>query len=184
MEVEIIENQQLIPSTWEGGKTFEYFIFPRNALFKDRDFDFRMSSATLDKAPSLFTRFKGYHRFLIMLDNPLEMIRNGKRESHPAREIVEFNSADEIQSFSLGKDFNLMIKEELREKTTVGYLEETASNKDFLILFALEDGRVKVNKESYAFKKLDCMIVTNPHNDWVELKGNKKCLMISFNNIE
>lgn len=179
MEIKIIKIQHLTPSKWEGGKTFEYYIYPENAQYKNRDFDFRISSATIDKAPSLFTRFNGYHRYLVMLDNSLEIIKNGKKERYSAGEIVEFNAADEIQSFSLGNDFNLMIKEESRGKTTVGYLEEVKTNNEFTILFALHEGEVILNKNTFSLKRMDCMVVKNPKNEKIILTGTANCLVIS-----
>lgn len=61
----------------------------------------------------MFTRFDGYQRFLLMLDNDLEIQRNGIIERYQKHEILKFDSSDDVESYSLGMDFNLMIKKEI-----------------------------------------------------------------------
>lgn len=69
MKITKISKDTLIPTIWDGGETFEYYIYPENALYANRDFLFRISAATITKVPSTFTKFKNYQRFLVMLDN-------------------------------------------------------------------------------------------------------------------
>ncbi|TDS53338.1 hypothetical protein [Myroides indicus] len=61
----------------------------------------------------MFTRFDGYQSFLLMLDNDLEIQRNGIIERYQKHEILKFDSSDDVESYFLGMDFNLMIKKEI-----------------------------------------------------------------------
>ena len=108
MEIKIFKKEEIIPGIWEGGKTWELFIWPPDKKYKNRDFDFRLSTASIEKSPSDFTRFEGYQRYLIMIDNDLNIIRNEEMEHYKKNEVFEFDSSDEIKSFSVGNDFNLM----------------------------------------------------------------------------
>lgn len=46
---QIIQKRNLKSSLWEGGETFEYYIYPKNSNYAARDFLFRISSATIQK---------------------------------------------------------------------------------------------------------------------------------------
>ena len=51
----IITAQNLKSSTWSGGTTTEFFIFPTEASYKKKNFDFRLSTATVEVEESEFT---------------------------------------------------------------------------------------------------------------------------------
>jgi len=38
MKITKISKDMLIPTIWDGGETFEYYIYPENALYANRDF--------------------------------------------------------------------------------------------------------------------------------------------------
>ena len=67
-------------SIWSGGLTYEYMVYPETASYADRDFAFRISSTKIEKIPSEFTKFKGYHRYLVMLDNALDIEVNKEKK--------------------------------------------------------------------------------------------------------
>ena len=69
MNIHLLPKKDSKASIWSGGLTYEYMIYPETANYTNRDFVFRISSATIEKVPSEFTKFKGYHRYLVMLDN-------------------------------------------------------------------------------------------------------------------
>jgi environmental stress-induced protein Ves len=161
MNIKIISKNDITPSFWDGGKTYEYFISPANSNFAARDFEFRISSASIEKIPSSFTNFKGYQRYLVMLDNELKVNRNGVDEVYSEKEIFEFDSTDSIQSFSLGNDFNLMIKREgspfdLEVKTLNNDLESS-----FVFIFTLEETSVKINQQEFKLNLNDLLVVEN-----------------------
>lgn len=129
MKIEIKEKKNLIPALWNGGETYEYFISPGNAVYGERNFDFRISSATIEKAPSEFTRFQGYDRYLVMLDSELVILRNSAPEKYKNHEIFCFNSDDHIISSSTGNDFNLMIKSSEKKADTACSTEFVSDRK-------------------------------------------------------
>jgi len=105
VKIDLIKNESIQPDQWSGGKTFQLFIYPENKFYADRAFDFRISAASIHKSPSVFTKFDGYRRYLVMLDNDLKIVRNAKEEHYKKWEIFEFDSSDHIESFSTGYDF-------------------------------------------------------------------------------
>ena len=113
MNVILLPKKDSKASVWSGGLTYEYMIYPETANYADRHFIFRISSATIEQAPSEFTKFKGYHRYLVMLDNSLDIEVNKGKKVYEKYEIMEFNSADEVTSYTKGIDFNWMVSEKI-----------------------------------------------------------------------
>lgn len=60
MNIHLLPKEDNKASIWSGGLTYEYLIYPKTANYSDRNFVFRVSSATIEKVPSEFTKFKGY----------------------------------------------------------------------------------------------------------------------------
>lgn len=161
MQIQIIKKKDIFPSDWDGGKTYQYCIYPSGANYKDKNFDFRISSASIIKVPSDFTRFQGYRRFLVMLDNDLKISRNGQEEHYAQQEIFTFDSSDKITSASSGNDFNLMVKKNIPEVSIKILSGAVASKERFIFLFALVPASIKTGGRSQRLNSFDCMFITN-----------------------
>ena len=181
MNIKIISKSDLTPSIWDGGKTYEYYISPIDSSYVNRDFDFRISSATIEKTPSNFTKFGDYHRYLVMLDNDLIISRNGIDEQYSKNEIFEFDSADSIQSFSLGNDFNLMVKNDENQF----HIEVKALNYDYennlMFAFALGETMLKINQQEFKLIAGDLIIIDNQDNQIVTYLSNRE-MIVGCNN--
>lgn len=160
----VYKKKNLVPSIWDGGKTYEYRIFPETSDYADKDFLFRISSASIEKVPSGFTRFPGYTRFLVMLDNNLELVRNGIKEHYTPQDVFVFDSNDEIVSNSLGNDFNLMVRHDITDVQV--QLSEGNVNTDSSCVFffsctktCVDCGDFKLELEPY-----DLAVIENPRN--------------------
>lgn len=177
MRIELIHKREVTPAEWDGGKTWELFIFPKEAKYADRDFDFRISTASIEKSPSTFTRFKGYRRFLVMLTGDLHIIRNGEKESVKHNQVFKFSSDDEIDSYSSGQDFNLMVKED----KWISSVEVSKSGKEtgarLLFVFAMDDCEVLCNEESFQLNGGDCLVIDNNEMQLVNLKADKEIIL-------
>ncbi|MDD2982587.1 MAG: HutD family protein [Crocinitomicaceae bacterium] len=173
MNIKIISKNDITPSIWDGGKTYEYVISPADSTYAARDFDFRISSASIEKTPSNFTNFQGYKRYLVMLGNDLKIKRNDVAEAYSKNEIFAFDSADQIQSFSLGTDFNLMIQKEgrpfnLEVKTLNDDLESSV-----VFIFTLEETSVKINEQEFKLNVNDLLIAENQEGANLHLFSNE-----------
>lgn len=177
MNIKIISKNEITPSIWDGGKTYEYFLSPADSSYAARNFDFRISSASIEKMPSNFTNFKGYQRYLVMLDNELKINRNGIDEEYSKNEIFQFDSGDEIQSFSMGNDFNLMVQKE----GSAFDLKVTSLNNDlessFVFIFALEETNVKINQQEFRLNVNDLLIVENQEEAKMSFFSDKNLIV-------
>ncbi|MDO5563658.1 MAG: HutD family protein [Eubacteriales bacterium] len=104
-------------STWQGGKTYEIAIGGGNKDYKNRDFLWRVSSATCDLEESEFSDLTNYSRFLTTLDKPIKLehfsaISKEKISDITLEPFMVHNFDGEIRTVSHGKckDFNLMTK--------------------------------------------------------------------------
>jgi len=178
MKIQLIERKNLTPAVWDGGKTFEYYLSPIDAKYSERNFDFRISSATIEKTPSNFTQFDHFHRYLVMLDNELKINRNELNESYQRATLFEFPSSDKIVSFSLGNDFNWMVKNEwkTRTKLEVRRLDTFSVNAAFLFVFAFEKTVVTSSEGKWILEEKDLLVIENPKKE-MKLNSDKTVIL-------
>ncbi|MCC7453932.1 MAG: HutD family protein [Crocinitomix sp.] len=111
MPIELIRKSQQNCATWSGGTTTQLFIYPRNETYSNLQFDFRISTATVEVETSTFTQLPGVRRTLMVLDGTMEL----SHQHHHTKQLQRFD-LDEFmgdwQTNSIGKctDLNLMCR--------------------------------------------------------------------------
>ena len=73
MSIQIKKQSEITSNRWAAGTTSELFIWPNQTSFEARDFDFRISTATVEQAETTFTKFNGYSRELMILAGSLQI---------------------------------------------------------------------------------------------------------------
>ncbi|OMP30865.1 HutD family protein [Mangrovimonas sp. DI 80] len=104
---------------WSGGSTTELCIFPPEASYQAMDFDFRLSTATVDVETSEFTRLPGISRQLMVLEGNVTL-------EHQNHHSVTLNEGDidcfdgdwTTTSYGTCTDFNLMTSKDIKGKLT------------------------------------------------------------------
>jgi environmental stress-induced protein Ves len=109
MKFEITRKSELKPTLWSGGTTTQLAIFPRDASYIDRTFQFRLSTSEVSVEGSFFTNLPGVSRVLLVLDGELRLHHPGRY----AKILKKFDTDSfmgDWQTRSSGKatDFNLM----------------------------------------------------------------------------
>ncbi len=107
----ILKEEDYIVTEWSGGKTKQLYIYPEESSLQERNFLFRISSATVEVEESKFSKFEGYDRELMVLDGKLEI----KHDEHHSAVLNQFDVdsfSGEWNTISHGKvtDFNLIYK--------------------------------------------------------------------------
>lgn len=180
MKIVKISKKDIVPAVWDGGKTFEYYIFPKEASYVNKDFLFRISAASIEKTPSVFTQFKNYQRFLIMLDSNLQLNINEKNASFDKHEVFEFNSDNHIVSSSSGNDFNLMVAED-KAKAFVEITSQNIKSKYRCIaFFALEKSFLKIGTTIYELSENDLLLIENNELKEIEIETQFKAVFIQI----
>lgn len=177
MNYTIIKKENLQPALWEGGKTFEYFIYPEDAVYSERNFLFRVSSATIEKVPSSFTRFENFTRYLIMLDNHLKINHNGIEENYSENEVFRFDSDDIIVSQSSGTDFNLIVAEPVQFSSVKILSDLQNVTHDFMLIFAKTETKIQFGAKEIMLTENDLLCIENPENENLTMKSTSHVIV-------
>ncbi|NVK84156.1 MAG: HutD family protein [Cytophagia bacterium] len=100
-----------ISTKWSGGETTELFIFPEDAQYKEGNYQFRLSTATVEVEESVFTSLPDVDRTLMVLEGKMELVHLNQHSSLLGPLDVDRFKGDWVTE-SKGKcvDFNLMCK--------------------------------------------------------------------------
>lgn len=133
--MKILTEADFLISNWSGGKTAQLFIFPEEATLAGRNFDWRISSATIETEESEFTSFDGYERILIPLKGKLEMEHQTPygviRQNVNQFELARFSGSWPTKGKGKLTDFNLIFKPNYHPKVRISrFSEETKLNLD------------------------------------------------------
>lgn len=98
-------------SNWTGGKTKELAIFPRASKYLDRNFIWRLSSATVELDESDFSKLPDYDRVIMVLKGSVVLTYDGKK-TVKLNELEQdsFDGGWKTKSFGRITDFNLMVR--------------------------------------------------------------------------
>ena len=100
-----------VVSTWSGGTTTQIGIAPQGAVYADRNFMWRVSSATVDLEISDFTPLPDYDRLIATLEGEIDVTHNGGEAIHLSPYCVHsFDGGWETRSAGKCRDFNLMTR--------------------------------------------------------------------------
>ena len=152
MEIRKFVKENLLSTKWSGGTTTQLYIYPENADFSSRQFDFRISTASIDVETSDFTSLKGFERKLLVLSGNLEL----EHAEHHSKKMVHFEQdcfLGEWQTKSRGKavDFNVIyrpgMETHLFAKTLVSG-KSISFNTDKVLFIYVFSGLVRIGKET------------------------------------
>lgn len=112
-------------SKWQGGKTTELFIYPPDGDYQKRDFQIRLSTATVEAEKSDFTTLAGFHRKLMILSGKITIVH----EDHYSRQlgkfqVDDFDGAWKTSSVGTCTDFNLMTRGKPRCELKATHIEK------------------------------------------------------------
>lgn len=119
MTIEKLTPDNYTTSVWSGGTTTQLMIYPKTACYSERNFLFRISSATVETDHSLFTSLPGFTRYITPLNDSLQLVHRDHRSLllHPL-EIDCFQGEWHTEGFGKVTDFNLMVASVCRGSMT------------------------------------------------------------------
>jgi uncharacterized protein len=107
--MKIIRKADQTISNWSGGTTTQLYIYPEHASYRKRNFQFRISTATVDSDESTFTYLPGVSRHLMILEGDLKIEPAGKHTKILNKfETDSFEGDWETKGYGRVTDFNLM----------------------------------------------------------------------------
>jgi uncharacterized protein len=94
---------------WAGGTTTELYIAPAGADFKQRNFQFRLSTATVEVEESVFSPLEGFNRTLLVLSGQITLHHQGHHSrALGSGEADRFYGGWHTSCLGTCVDFNLM----------------------------------------------------------------------------
>lgn len=128
MKMKILKKDDFITSKWSGGETTQLYIYPENAVLENRDFLWRISSATFTGLSSKFSNFTGYMRYLLPLEGEITVYHNNDYDRKLiAYDIEYFNGAWETianNTFNC-QDYNFIVKDNCQAELFIGEVGRT-----------------------------------------------------------
>lgn len=128
-----IITKDLMPvSKWSGGTTTEIFIYPQHAVYGERNFIFRVSTALVELESSDFTLLPDYDRVIASLQGEMRLSNgNDSVVIDPLTNVYSFDGADNTHCEGKAQDLNLM----LRKGCTIGQMFFAKSGDSFDFIY-------------------------------------------------
>lgn len=111
-EIVKIKKEECKTSKWSGGETTELCIYPFDGNYKERDFKWRISTATVDVETSDFSKLPKISRVLMILKGQMKLFHeNHHRVTLSEFEKDTFSGEWNTKSYGKAMDFNIMMNE-------------------------------------------------------------------------
>jgi len=160
--------EEIAGNKWSGGITKE--------LYRDRkDFNIRISSASIEPGSSKFSDFSGYKRILIILENKVTLTRENELIDLYEDDVFSFDGKDDIRSKNEKKvlDFNLIwnpLNIEISLNKICG--KDNLFTDQNIFIFSTRNGSTfNYNNKDYALNKYDFIEILNREYKNIEFKG-------------
>lgn len=172
MSIKKLTNDDFVTTNWSGGTTTQVYIEPLEATVAEKNFDFRISTATVEVDESVFTQYEDYNRFITPLTGSLKLVKSDETVDLLPFDIYAFGGEEPITSYGKVRDFNLMVK-----KGKQGSLRRVKFNKslDFdvqsktCVMFAIGSKvTIKAGDEVFELENMEAILFKD-ENITVEL---------------
>jgi environmental stress-induced protein Ves len=168
---QLLGDKNFITTSWAGGKTTELFIFPRSTSFKDGNFSFRLSTASVEIEESVFSALPEVTRSLMVLEGEMELTHLHQHKKMLRKFNVDyFNGGWQTHSKGKCMDFNLMTKGKtegilnaftLKKNDRIEY-DFTAKNKMHFVYLIKGELKVMSKSEDYHLIKGNLLVIDSP----------------------
>lgn len=129
-------------SDWSGGKTKQLYLSPPTGHYGKREFDYRLSTATVELAESQFSDLSGFHRILMSLDHTLHLHNASRQEETVLAPFTPyfFEGSDSITSRGTCTDFNLIYSDHYQgQLIAISNGQELSRDDEIQFIYALGD---------------------------------------------
>lgn len=153
--MQIISKESLEVNKWSGGTTTELYIYPEDASYASRQFDFRISTATVETETSEFTALPGFTRLIMSLDKPLDLWHDDQHIHLNTFDVDRFDGGCHTVSKGQVTDFNLMFNN--LYAGDILYTNEGTYQSDQSFVYALDNMKVS----GFDLKQGDFLVAGN-----------------------
>jgi environmental stress-induced protein Ves len=175
----IIRKKEYKITTWRGGTTTEIYLYPEDGDYKGRQFDYRISTATIDTEESVFTVLPGIERVILPLENKMVLLHGEEEVVLSPYEAYRFPGDSNTRSRGINRDFNLMINHGKRGNVEILTISQDSSinEKAENTLYFYPEGKGTIGiggvilfpGDSILVKTQECMELVNSSSEKVTL---------------
>ncbi|MDT8418616.1 MAG: HutD family protein [Lutibacter sp.] len=186
MNINIYKDEDFKTTKWSGGTTTELYIHPSAATYTAGNFNFRISSATVEIENSDFTILPGVSRQLMVLKGSIKLSHKNHHEMQlNKREIDCFDGSWETSAVGTCVDFNLMTKGNTEGKISSVFvsaakslnfqLDETC---EFIIFYACEGNmQCHFGSEKRNLNQGELLVIHYPRNEEIKLQSSENSVL-------
>jgi len=147
----IIRNKEYKKTFWSGGTTTEIYLYPEDGDYSKKQFNYRISSATIEVDESDFTVLPGIERVILPLENRMLLLHGEEEVLLAPYEPYRFQGERSTRSRGINRDFNLMLNHGVH-----GNIEVLTIGKETSIIEAVENtlyyydqgtGKIEIGEE-------------------------------------
>ena len=115
MSIKVFTKEDSETSLWTGGKTTQLFIYPEEATLVEKNFGYRISTASVELEESVFSPNPGFERKLMILEGEL-LLKHENNYSVVLKSFEQDHFSGDWNTSSKGKvlDFNVIYKPEFK----------------------------------------------------------------------
>ena len=140
--ITLLKSNDFQVSDWSGGKTKQLYLSPPTGHYGKREFDYRLSTATVELAESQFSDLSGFHRILMSLDHTLHLLNASRQEETVLAPFTPyfFEGSDSITSRGTCTDFNLIYSDHYQgQMLAISDGQELTQDEAIQFIYALSD---------------------------------------------
>lgn len=186
MNINIYKAEDFKTTQWSDGSTTELYIHPPTANYTKGDFNFRISSATVEVEESDFTILPEVSRQLMVLSGTITLSHKDHHEIQLKKNKIDsFEGSWETSAVGTCVDFNLMTTGNTKGKISSVCVSADKSLNfqldatcEFIIFYAYE-GKLQLNfnSETRSLNMGELMVIQNPLNEVVKLQSSENCAL-------
>jgi environmental stress-induced protein Ves len=130
MKLSFFKTQDFKKSSWPGGCSTELYISPSTASYADRNFNLRISTASVEVERSTFTSLPDFQRKIMILEGEITI----HHEGHYTKKLKPFDVdafSGDWKTSAIGKciDFNVMTRGGLQSELSSLLFSKKESSK-------------------------------------------------------
>ena len=187
MQIHYYPSSEQPVNNWSGGSTRQLAIYPLHSELSKRDFIFRISTATVEVESSVFSKFDGFKRILMILEGELEIYHQDHHSKHLHRfDTDHFEGSWETRAEGKVVDFNVIYSDKVKHagvkkyELSIGSKQIFKCNDNDFIAFYILSGYGEVENNPFSEKDF-LLIKCDSGKNKVQLEAHDNCIFILIN---
>ena len=190
MKISILKSDTFKTINWSGGTTTEIYIYPKDANYQKRNFNFRLSKAVVTDKNSIFTPLPEVQRKLMVLEGCITLAHENQHTKQLSNlDVDTFYGGWRTSCKGNCTDFNLMMM-----GNTSGNLEGFQIQKNQAIERDVPTGlefvfdynfggktNITVADEAHCIDEGDLMIIERPESRRIRISAFKNSNLVWVN---